>query len=209
MVTTVKKRRDHMDRNFQKLTHMELHIIPYPKKEEDPGSFTLPWFIYKVCFSNSIADLGSSVSVMPLSTYLNLGLGELAHTNLTVELADRMVKYPKGIAKNVLVELRRDQVDDLMPTIDESEVVEEFRARNDARMEEIIPMKIDQYHDNAKSDLVESLRTYDSSLIISSKINSLFYEFAGELILLKSIPSRIDETDCDPEEDICLIERLL
>ncbi|GJU76677.1 putative reverse transcriptase domain-containing protein [Tanacetum coccineum] len=40
---------------------------------------------------------------MPLSTYLNLGLGELAHTKLTVELADRTVKYPKGIAENVLV----------------------------------------------------------------------------------------------------------
>ncbi|GKC65618.1 zf-CCHC domain-containing protein, partial [Tanacetum coccineum] len=45
----------------------------------------------------------SSVSVMPLLTYLNLGLGELAHTRLTVELADRTVKYPKGIAENVLV----------------------------------------------------------------------------------------------------------
>ncbi|GKD75073.1 putative reverse transcriptase domain-containing protein, partial [Tanacetum coccineum] len=45
----------------------------------------------------------ASVSVMPLSTYLNLGLDELAHTRLTVELADTTVKYPKGIAKNVLV----------------------------------------------------------------------------------------------------------
>nr|GEZ07888.1 hypothetical protein [Tanacetum cinerariifolium] len=75
--------------------------------------------------------------------------------------------------------------------------------------EEIIPMKIDQHHDNAESDLVESLRTHDSSLIISSEIDSLLYEFVGELILLKSIPSGIDETDCDPEEDIRLIERLL
>ncbi|GJX91207.1 homeodomain-like protein [Tanacetum coccineum] len=40
---------------------------------------------------------------MPLSTYLNLGLGKLAHTKLTVELADRTMKYPKGIAENVLV----------------------------------------------------------------------------------------------------------
>ncbi|GKB40551.1 homeodomain-like protein [Tanacetum coccineum] len=40
---------------------------------------------------------------MPLLTYLNLGLGELVHTRLTVELADRTVKYPKGITKNVLV----------------------------------------------------------------------------------------------------------
>ncbi|GJS81280.1 putative reverse transcriptase domain-containing protein [Tanacetum coccineum] len=40
---------------------------------------------------------------MPLSTYLNLGLSKLVHTRLTVELADRTLKYPKGIAENVLV----------------------------------------------------------------------------------------------------------
>ncbi|GKD63125.1 retrovirus-related pol polyprotein from transposon TNT 1-94 [Tanacetum coccineum] len=81
-----------------------LHINnTIPRNEKDPGSFTLPCFINDVCFDNAFVDLGSSVSVMPLSTYLNLGLGELAHTRLTVELADRNVKYPKGIAKNVLV----------------------------------------------------------------------------------------------------------
>ncbi|GKB12160.1 reverse transcriptase domain-containing protein [Tanacetum coccineum] len=74
-----------------------------PRKEKDPGSFTLPCFINNVCFDNALVDLGASVSVMPLSTYLNLGLDELAHTKLTVELADRTVKYPKGIAENVLV----------------------------------------------------------------------------------------------------------
>ncbi|GKB96529.1 hypothetical protein Tco_0982666 [Tanacetum coccineum] len=35
---------------------------------------------------------------------------------------------------NVQLKLRRNQVDDLMPTIEEGELVEEFRARNDARM---------------------------------------------------------------------------
>ncbi|GJU12518.1 putative reverse transcriptase domain-containing protein [Tanacetum coccineum] len=74
-----------------------------PRKEKDPGGFTLPCFINSVCFDNVLVDLRASVSVMPLSTYLNLRLGELAHTKLTVELADRTVKYPKGIAKNVLV----------------------------------------------------------------------------------------------------------
>nr|GFA41989.1 hypothetical protein [Tanacetum cinerariifolium] len=54
-----------------------------------------------------------------------------------------------------------------------------------------------------------SLRTHDSSLIISSKIDSFLYEFASELILLKSISPGIDETDCDLEKDIRLIERLL
>ncbi|GJR94027.1 hypothetical protein Tco_0266201 [Tanacetum coccineum] len=80
------------------------HIDNYiPRKEKDPGSFTLPCYINNVCFDNALADLGASVSVMPLSTYLNLGLGELAHTKLTVELAYWIVKYPKGIAENVLV----------------------------------------------------------------------------------------------------------
>nr|GFA37363.1 hypothetical protein [Tanacetum cinerariifolium] len=61
--------------------------------------------------------------------------------------------------------------------------------------EEIIPMK--------------SLRTHDSSLLILSKINSLLDEFVGELTLLKLISPGIDETDCDFEEDIHLIEKLL
>nr|GEW56463.1 hypothetical protein [Tanacetum cinerariifolium] len=75
--------------------------------------------------------------------------------------------------------------------------------------EEIIPMKIDSHPDNAESDLMESLRIHDSFLPISSKIDSLLDEFAGELALLKSIPPGIDETDCDFKEDIRLIEELL
>ncbi|GKB55129.1 mitochondrial proton/calcium exchanger protein-like protein isoform X1 [Tanacetum coccineum] len=74
-----------------------------PRKEKDPGSFTLPCYINNVCLDNALADLGASISVMPLSTYLNLGLRKLAHTKLTVELADKIVKYPKGIAENMLV----------------------------------------------------------------------------------------------------------
>nr|GFB13075.1 hypothetical protein [Tanacetum cinerariifolium] len=58
--------------------------------------------------------------------------------------------------------------------------------------EEIIPM--------------ESLRTHDSSLPVSSKIDSLLDEFVGELALLKSIPPGIDEADCDFEKDIRLID---
>nr|GEX31337.1 reverse transcriptase domain-containing protein [Tanacetum cinerariifolium] len=74
--------------------------------------------------------------------------------------------------------------------------------------EGIIPMKINLHPYNAESDLMESLRTHDSSLPILSKIDSLLDEFAGELTLLKSILPGIDETDCDFEEDIRLIEKL-
>ncbi|GJY85482.1 homeodomain-like protein, partial [Tanacetum coccineum] len=76
-----------------------------PQKEKDPGSFTLPCYINNVCFDNALVDLGASVNVMPLLTYLNLGLSKLAHTKLTVELADRTMKYTKGIAENILVRI--------------------------------------------------------------------------------------------------------
>ncbi|GKD40178.1 retrovirus-related pol polyprotein from transposon TNT 1-94 [Tanacetum coccineum] len=82
------------------VSHIDKSI---PRKEKDPRSFTLPCYINNVCFDNALSDLGASVSFMPLSTYLNLGLGELAHTKLIVELADRTIKYPKGITKNMLV----------------------------------------------------------------------------------------------------------
>nr|GEY67447.1 hypothetical protein [Tanacetum cinerariifolium] len=76
--------------------------------------------------------------------------------------------------------------------------------------EEVISIKIDQHHFNAESDIVESLLNRNSSIISSSsKIDSLLDEFAGELTLLKSIPSGIDKTDCHPENEIRLIERLL
>nr|GEV64918.1 hypothetical protein [Tanacetum cinerariifolium] len=75
--------------------------------------------------------------------------------------------------------------------------------------EEIISIKIDPHHFNVESNLIESLLNQDSSIISSSKIDSLLNEFVGELIFLKSIPLRINEGDCDPEEEIRLIEKLL
>nr|GEX76718.1 hypothetical protein [Tanacetum cinerariifolium] len=59
--------------------------------------------------------------------------------------------------------------------------------------EEIISIKIDPHHFNAESDLIESMLNQDSSIISSSlKIDYLLDEFAGELILLKSIPPGIN-----------------
>nr|GEV04010.1 hypothetical protein [Tanacetum cinerariifolium] len=75
--------------------------------------------------------------------------------------------------------------------------------------EEVIPMKINQHPFNAESDLIESMPNHDSLITISSKIDSLFDEFAGELTLLKSISTGIDETDCHPEEEIRLTKRFL
>nr|GEV47458.1 hypothetical protein [Tanacetum cinerariifolium] len=75
--------------------------------------------------------------------------------------------------------------------------------------EEIISIKIDPYHFNVESDLIESLLNQDSSIICSYNIDSLLDKFVGKLIFLKSIPPGIDEADCDPEEEIRLIDKLL
>nr|GFC76230.1 hypothetical protein [Tanacetum cinerariifolium] len=75
--------------------------------------------------------------------------------------------------------------------------------------EEIIPMEIDQHSFNAESDLIGSMPNHDSSITISSKIDSLFDEFAGELTLLKSFSLGIDETNCHPEKEIRFAKRLL
>ncbi|GKB50482.1 ribonuclease H-like domain-containing protein [Tanacetum coccineum] len=85
---------------------LEAYDHTLPQKEKDLGSFTSSCFIHNVCFDKALVDLRASVSVMPFSTYTNLGLGILTHTRLTIELADRTIKQPKGIAENVLVRLK-------------------------------------------------------------------------------------------------------
>nr|GEX20478.1 hypothetical protein [Tanacetum cinerariifolium] len=61
---------------------------------------------------------------------------------------------------------------------------------------------------NEPIDSIKSLLNHDSSIIPSSKIDSLLDEFVSELTLLKSISPGIDETDYDPEEEIRLTKRL-
>nr|GFC80624.1 hypothetical protein [Tanacetum cinerariifolium] len=48
-----------------------------------------------------------------------------------------------------------------------------------------------------------------SSIISSPKFDSLLEEFSGELAHIDLIPPGIDEADCDPEEEIRLVEKLL
>ncbi|GJU67001.1 hypothetical protein Tco_1253260 [Tanacetum coccineum] len=80
---------------------------------------------------------------------------------------------------------------------------------NDEVLEGIhsIPPGIDSF--DAESDLVESVLNRDISIDSSPKIDSLSNEFAGELILPKSIPPEIEEVEFDPEGDILFLESLL
>ena len=77
----------------------------YPVKYKDPGSPTISVNIGGNCIDKSLFDLGASVNLMPYSVYKQLGLGELKPTNITLSLADRSVKIPKGIFEDVLVKI--------------------------------------------------------------------------------------------------------
>ena len=55
--------------------------------------------------SVNLLDLGASVNLLPYSVYKLLGLGELKPTTITLPLADRSVKIPKGTVEDVLVQV--------------------------------------------------------------------------------------------------------
>ncbi|GKB77388.1 reverse transcriptase domain-containing protein, partial [Tanacetum coccineum] len=53
----------------------------------------------------ALADLGASINLMPLSVWKQLSLPELTSTRMTLELADRSVAHPKGVAEDVFVKV--------------------------------------------------------------------------------------------------------
>ena len=79
--------------------------IKTPVKHKDPGSPTILVNIGGTCIDKALLDLGASVNLLPYSVYKQLGLRELKPTNITLSLADRSVKIPKGIVEDVLVKV--------------------------------------------------------------------------------------------------------
>nr|GEU77393.1 hypothetical protein [Tanacetum cinerariifolium] len=73
-----------------------------PEKLGDPGKFLIPCgFSELKC--KALADLGASINLMPLSVWKKLGLPELIPIRMTLELANRAICTPAGIASDVFV----------------------------------------------------------------------------------------------------------
>ena len=53
----------------------------------------------------ALFDLGSSVNLLPYFVYKEVGLGELKPTHVTLELANRSIKVPRGIIEDVLIQV--------------------------------------------------------------------------------------------------------
>ena len=100
------KRRLNVDK-MAFLTEQVSSIIQFktPVKYKDLGSPTISINIGGTCIDKALLDLGASVNLLPYSVYKQLGLGELKPTNITLSLANRSVKIPKGIVEDVLVKV--------------------------------------------------------------------------------------------------------
>nr|GFA77843.1 reverse transcriptase domain-containing protein [Tanacetum cinerariifolium] len=73
-----------------------------PEKLGDPGKFLIPYgFSELKC--KALADLGASINLMPLSVWKKLGLPDLIPTQMTLELVNRAICTPDGIARYVFV----------------------------------------------------------------------------------------------------------
>nr|GFA41562.1 hypothetical protein [Tanacetum cinerariifolium] len=179
---------------------------------------------------NIISKLPPCVAVTPNEPVDSLSMGD-EHLNIILEMeSDEFIKsciknlvpnpsksegengcdVPAGFTtfSNALFDADYDSDSNDNQSLPDEDVPEKIYS-NPLFDEEIIPMEIDPHSFNAESDLIESMPNDDSSIIIPSKIDSLFDEFVGELTLLKLILPGIDKTDCHPEEETHFTKRLL
>ncbi|GJY57670.1 reverse transcriptase domain-containing protein [Tanacetum coccineum] len=221
-----------------------------PEKLGDPGKFLIPCNFPGMDVCHALADLGTSINLMPLSIWKKLSLPDLTPTRMTLELADRSITYPKGLAEDVFVKVGKFhfptdfvvvdfEADPRVPLILGRSFLRTGRALIDVYGEEIT-LRVD--NEAVTFNLDQTTRyssTNDKSVNRIDIIDAVCEEYALELLgfsnssggnptptsepftsefileeieaYLKddSISPEIDYADCDPEEDICLIEKLL
>ncbi|XP_048234371.1 uncharacterized protein LOC125370949 [Ricinus communis] len=76
-----------------------------PPKMKDPGSFTVNITMGDKKIAKAMLDLGANTDLMPYSTYAQLGFGELKPTTMSLQVADRSIKYPRGIMEDLLIQV--------------------------------------------------------------------------------------------------------
>ncbi|GJX97617.1 reverse transcriptase domain-containing protein [Tanacetum coccineum] len=179
-----------------------------PEKLGDPGKFLIPCgFSELKC--KALADLGASINLMPLSVWKNLGLPELISTRVTLELANREICTPVGIARDVLVPVRKFtfpadfvivdyESDPRVPLILGRPFLRTARALIDVHGEEMILR--DEFEAYLASDSFPPGN--------NDPVDLLLEEFADELALI-TFPPGNDDLPFDIESDLREIEYLL
>nr|GEV04745.1 DNA-directed DNA polymerase [Tanacetum cinerariifolium] len=75
------------------------------EKLGDLGKFLIPCDFPGMDVCHALVDLDASINIMPIFIWKKLSLPELTPTRTTLELANRSITRPKGVAKDVFVKV--------------------------------------------------------------------------------------------------------
>nr|GEV82017.1 reverse transcriptase domain-containing protein [Tanacetum cinerariifolium] len=197
-----------------------------PEKLGDPGKFLIPCDFPRMDVCHALANLGASINLMSLSIWKKLSLPELTPTRMTLELADRSITRPKGVAEDVFVKVGKFhfstdfvvvdfEVDPRVPLIlgrsflrtglNRIDIIDVYREEY---AQEILGFSSNSLSGNPTSTF-EPILFYSSPSLTPFEGSDFILEEINAYLKNESILSEIDHADCDLEGDICLIEKLL
>nr|GFA02972.1 hypothetical protein [Tanacetum cinerariifolium] len=84
---------------------LQMVLEKLPEKLGDPRRFLIPCDFLEFDSCLALANLGASINLMPLSIWKKLRLLTLNDTKMVLELADRTISKPTGVAENVFVKV--------------------------------------------------------------------------------------------------------
>nr|GEZ72065.1 reverse transcriptase domain-containing protein [Tanacetum cinerariifolium] len=196
-----------------------------PKKLRDLGRFLIPCEFTGLDNCLALADLGASINLMPLSIWKKLRLPTLNDTKMVLELADRTISKPTGVAKNVFVKVGKFYLpadfvildfvaDPRVPLI-----LGRLFLRTTHALIDVYEGEITLRHD----DQSLTLKCRDTPSISYNNLESLnkvdlinatceeYSQAADAFIAIDNEPisSNIDATYYDPKGDILILEELL
>ncbi|GJS08768.1 putative ribonuclease H-like domain-containing protein [Tanacetum coccineum] len=157
-----------------------------PEKLEDPGKFLIPCALQELDRTNALADSGASINLLPHSIYKQLGLGALKPTRMTLELANRSVTHPMGIAEDVVVRVDVGS-DELVFYAKKSK-----KSKNNQFAHTISIIDFSKDEPFSGSTTIHSDAFPPSSSPVKTSDN--LEEFADELTLLDSFPPDNDDS---------------
>nr|GEW04881.1 reverse transcriptase domain-containing protein [Tanacetum cinerariifolium] len=75
------------------------------EKLGDPGKFLIPYDFPEMAECLALADLDASINLLPLSVWNKLSVPDLSPTCMTLELTDRSISHPVGVAEDVFIKV--------------------------------------------------------------------------------------------------------
>ena len=106
LCTQKRKLRSHAQKKIY-LTGQVSAVLQHqiPPKLKDPGTPIISCVIGNITVGRALLDLGASVNILPGFFYDQFGLKEMKPTPMTLQLANRSIKVPRGILEDVLVKV--------------------------------------------------------------------------------------------------------